>query len=310
MFSVQEDLVFRNELFLWLDRESPDRPGFTRSDLAAVPVQGSPDRIAGTMTGIWKVTGKSDAAVSIITAYVPPGGQRPYEDGVGSDGLQRYKWRGDDPNHADNVSLRRAMEKKLPLVWFVGIGYVPGTQTQMFQPIYPVFLVAEEKASQQFVVAVEPNQKKVGSEAGAEVVEIARRYNRQMVKVRYHQPVFRSTVMLAYETRCAVCRLPFGKLLDAAHIRSDADGGAATVTNGLALCKIHHGAFDANIIGIDPEYRIHVRDEVLQTFDGPTLQHSIKEMNGETLRQLPARKAEQPDRALLAERFETFRQAS
>ena len=82
------------------------------------------------------------------------------------------------------------------------------------------------------------------------------------------------------------------------------------MSNGLALCKIHHGAFDANIIGISPEYVVHVRESVLQTFDGPTLQHSIKEMNGERLRQLPAIRSERPDRDLLADRFDTFRQAS
>lgn len=87
-------------------------------------------------------------------------------------------------------------------------------------------------------------------------------------------------------------------------------GGAARVSNGLSLCKIHHGAFDANIIGISPDYVVHVRESVLATFDGPTLQHSIKEMNGEHLRQLPAARGERPDRDLLAERFEGFQAAS
>jgi putative restriction endonuclease len=103
-----------------------------------------------------------------------------------------------------------------------------------------------------------------------------------------------------------VCRLPFPGLLDAAHIQADSRGGAARVSNGLSLCKIHHGAFDANLIGISPDYVVHVKESVLDTFDGPTLQHSIKEMNGERLRQLPQSRAEQPDRDLLAKRFEMF----
>jgi putative restriction endonuclease len=107
-----------------------------------------------------------------------------------------------------------------------------------------------------------------------------------------------------------VCRLPIAELLDAAHIRSDASGGSAKVSNGLSLCKIHHGAFDANLIGISPDSVVHVKESVLDTFDGPTLQHSIKEMNGETLRQLPRARAERPDRELLAERFDTFARAS
>jgi putative restriction endonuclease len=108
----------------------------------------------------------------------------------------------------------------------------------------------------------------------------------------------------------AVCKLPFVELLDAAHMLADSAGGAARVSNGLSLCKIHHGAFDANIIGISPDYVVHVKESVLQTFDGPTLQHSIKEMNGGRLRQLPTARGERPDRHLLAERFDAFDQAS
>jgi len=87
-------------------------------------------------------------------------------------------------------------------------------------------------------------------------------------------------------------------------------GGRAVVTNGSALCKIHHGAFGHNIIGISPDYRVHVRDEVLATVDGPTLQHAIKEMNGEVLRQVPANRSSRPDKDLLAKRFEQFEAAS
>ena len=64
------------------------------------------------------------------------------------------------------------------------------------------------------------------------------------------------------------------------------------------------------IIGISPDYVVHVKASVLETFDGPTLQHAIKAMNGEQLRQLPVLKSERPDRDLLAERFEQFNRAS
>ena len=97
---------------------------------------------------------------------------------------------------------------------------------------------------------------------------------------------------------------------DAAHIRPDSKGGAAAVPNGLALCKIHHGAFDANIMGISPDYRVHVQEAVLETIDGPTLQYAIKGMNGEHLRKVPEVISERPDRDLLAERFEMFEVAS
>ena len=63
-------------------------------------------------------------------------------------------------------------------------------------------------------------------------------------------------------------------------------------------------------MGISPDYKISIRQSVLETFDGPTLQHSLKEMDGEKLRQLPPRKEQLPDSDLLAERFEEFNKAS
>jgi putative restriction endonuclease len=184
---------------------------------------------------------------------------------------------------------------------------VPGTRTQLFYPEFPVWLIGEEPTQQQFVVAVDEGQRSIPVGADANVIDITKRYNERLVRVRHHQPLFRSAVIHAYARRCAVCRLPFAELLDAAHIKADSDDGAARVSNGLALCKIHHGAFDTNIIGISPDYVVHVRESVLATFDGPTLQHAIKEMDGEVLRQLPISRADRPDRELLAERFELFR---
>lgn len=310
MLSDREELEFREAAFAWIRAQQLQTPFFTRADLTQFPFRGRTHRLIGPMTGIWKVAELSDSAIAISTAYVPDGRPRPYEDGEGPDGLQRYKWRGTDPNHGDNRSLRRAMERGLPLLWLVGIGYVPGSQTQLFDVRFPVYLVDEESSQHQFVVAFEMEQQVLQSDQSTGSLEIVKRYNERVVKTRYHQPIFRARVIHAYQERCAVCRLPFTELLDAAHIRPDSQGGSAKISNGLSLCKIHHGAYDSNIIGISPSYTIHVKESVLATFDGPTLQHSIKEMNGETLRQIPTAKAQQPDRDLLAERFKAFQEAS
>jgi hypothetical protein len=90
------------------------------------------------------------------------------------------------------------------------------------------------------------------------------------------------------------------------HIKSDAEGGSAAICNGLALCKIHHGAFDANMLGITPDYRVRIKESVLDTFDGPTLQHALKEIDGAQLAQIPTRTVERPDRGLLDERYQRF----
>ena len=62
-------------------------------------------------------------------------------------------------------------------------------------------------------------------------------------------------------------------LLDAAHIVADKEErlGQPVVPNGIPLSKIHHAAFDARLIGIDPDYRLHVAERLLLKKDGPML---------------------------------------
>ena len=76
------------------------------------------------------------------------------------------------------------------------------------------------------------------------------------------------------------------------------------MTNGLSLCSIHHRAYDEALIGIDPDYRVHVADEMLKEKDGPMLD-LLNASHGKTI-VLPRRVEQQPDRELLAERFERF----
>jgi putative restriction endonuclease len=306
--AADDEWAFREEVFAKLRAMLLVKKYFSRNELASIEVHGEPVRIVGTQTGIWKPK-QLTAAISILTGFYPSEKARPYADGLGPDDLLRYKWRGDNPQHADNRALRSAMELGLPLVWFLGVGFEGKTQTQVFEPFLPVWLIAEEPDQQQFVVAVDEAQRALVDRGVVHVSAIERSYNLATVRRRVHQPLFRTQVLHAYQRRCAVCRLPFDQLLDAAHIKADADGGVPAVSNGLALCKIHHGAFDADILGITPEYRVVIKESVLDTFDGPTLQHALKEMHGGLLRQLPDRTVLRPDQALLDERYERFKRA-
>ena len=126
-----------------------------------------------------------------------------------------------------------------------------------------------------------------------------------MTKVRVHQPVFRSVVLEAYGRSCAMCNLRHTELLDAAHIRPDAEGGEPVVTNGISMCKIHHAAYDTEIVGIRPDHEIRVRGDVLEEEDGPTLRYSLQGMHGQRLR-LPRQRAARPATELLEERWEKF----
>jgi putative restriction endonuclease len=106
-----------------------------------------------------------------------------------------------------------------------------------------------------------------------------------------------------------MCSLHHPKLLEAAHILPDREErGRPEVPNGLSLCRIHHGAYDVGIVGVDPDYVIHVRRDVLEEVDGPMLRHGLQEMHGGRLL-VPRHPASRPNPDYLAERFERFRAA-
>jgi putative restriction endonuclease len=243
-----------------------------------------------------------DAALSIRTTYTPPDEVPPYEDAEGLDGLMRYKYFGDDPRHSDNVALRRAYEQRLPLIWFVGVARA------LYLPRYPVWLVADEPEKLQVAVALDGAQLLIRPEVP--LADEQRRYVERLTKVRLHQPLFRARVLQAYDNTCAVCRLRHTELLDAAHILRDGHPrGLPVVPNGLGLCKIHHGAYDRNIIGVRPDLVVEVRHDILKEIDGPMLRHGLQEMAGVRL-VAPRARAAQPDRSALEERYEEFRQSA
>ena len=87
-----------------------------------------------------------------------------------------------------------------------------------------------------------------------------------------------------------------------AHITPDSDAeGEPVISNGVALCKLHHAAFDRFFFAIRPDYVIEVRPSVLRESDGPMLVVAIH---------LPRRAIDLPDRARLERRYEQFRQAA
>lgn len=236
-------------------------------------------------------------ALSIMTTYSPTEASAPYDDAPGPDGFLRYKYRGTDPEQGDNRAIREAMDERLPMIWFYGVG--PGTYLATF----PVFAIVEERTQHQFVVSADVPADLGEPSAGS---AIEREYRLVHAYQRVHQPVFRARVMRAYEERCAMCSLRHVSLLDAAHIRRDAHPqGIAAVSNGVALCKIHHAAYDQNILGIRPDLVVQVREDILEEFDGPMLRHGLQEMAGVRLT-VPRRQLEKPNHDAVEERYAEF----
>jgi putative restriction endonuclease len=239
------------------------------------------------------------AALSMRTVYTPPGRTPPYADASGPDGLLRYKYRGDNPEHPENRALRRAFHDGLPLIWFVGVA------AGMYEPIYPVWIVGDEPKHLQFTLALDQAQRLMAADPSGTVEQ--RMYLERVNKVRLHQPMFRARVLTAYGSRCAICTLRHGELLDAAHIIADSrPGGDPVVPNGLSMCKIHHAAFDRNILGIRPDLTVRIRSDVLEEIDGPMLKHGLQEMHNARLRVVPRSPQARPDVMRLEERYAEF----
>ncbi len=296
------DDALRAAVFLHLERLSARHPGgIPSAQINTFTFDGRPMRLI-VQPGIWKPQGLS-AALTIRTTFAGAGAA-PYEDEVGSDGLVRYKWRGEDPDHSDNRALRQAMAQRRPLAYFVGVA------RGVYHAIYPAYLAAEERDRQQFVVAVDPAQLMAADLPATAVLPDLRNYAERLTRLRLHQPVFRARVLRAYESSCAMCRLRHAQLLDAAHIIADGQpNGQPVLPNGIALCKIHHAAYDSDILGVRPDLVIEVNATVLKEHDGPMLRHGLQALHGSTL-VVPRAQAERPDPQRLEERYEEFRRAA
>jgi putative restriction endonuclease len=148
------------------------------------------------------------------------------------------------------------------------------------------------------------------TEAGLVSDADVRRYATREALVRLHQQRFRTAVLRAYTTRCAVCRLREAPLLQAAHIIDDRDEcGVATIANGISLCAIHHLAYDRNLLGIDPRGVVHIARRLLDENDGPMLRTGLQGFHGASILQ-PRRPDERPDPDRLEARFVRFSAAA
>lgn len=300
---MDEDDI-RLSLFLWLKQKTTENGGvFERRELErGFPYKGQMITLQGPQ-GIW--TPKNfQIPISISTTQGSP-----YDDGLTDEGFLNYQYRGTDPFHRDNIGLRNAYLQRKPIVYFHAIK--PGK----YVAIWPLFIFEDNPGQLTIKAAIDPAYADVSSaktysiqpsNSSIESDLGIRKYITAVTKQRLHQSTFREFVLDAYHRQCAMCRLQHTELLDAAHIIPDSEAdGLPIVPNGLSLCKIHHAAYDRNIIGITPDYVIRVRSDILQEVDGPMLKYGLQSMEGKRL-ELPTKKSEYPDRDRLERRYNLF----
>lgn len=288
------ELELRRILFEHLEAITDERGAVTRADLESITIGGKPYRAIDQGRGIWN-PGAFAATLSVISDP-----ESDYDDGHIGDSLYSYAYEKTSEN-GRNTKMRRACELQLPIILLRKI------KDAVFVPVFPVYVVHDDRPNRRFILALDENLRFVVDPLHLKPVE--RRYAERAVKLRLHQPEFRGRILTAYQNRCSVCTLRHGKLLDAAHIiGDDKPHGLPIVENGLSLCKIHHAAYDANLLGISPDYVVKINGELMEEVDGPMLQHGLQEMDGRALT-LPPRRGDRPSKDRLAERFHEFRAA-
>ena len=255
--------------------------------------------------GIFRPQQMRGGALSIKTTIPRQGRSARYEDIASENGAFFYRFEGVDPENRSNQLLAQVQKLEAPLIYFYGID--PG----VYRPIWPVYISRFDASTLTCeVVADEAQSVEAPGTAlhDATVDRIRRGYITVQAKKRIHQETFRLHVLSAYEHRCAICCLPRPELLQASHILPDRDErGVPEVPNGLALCHLHHGAFDADLLGVRPDGHIELSRTLRETRDGPTLEHALKAFDGRPLHK-PARRDQWPREQFLEERYTRFLQ--
>jgi putative restriction endonuclease len=238
------------------------------------------------------------AALSINTSA-----SSPYDDEEIADGFL-YAYRSGSTDQSDNRALRAAFDLQTPLVYFVA------TRPGWYKPLYPCYVINDDPGTRQVLVAPGRMAGPLDDRGAAPPSDpLERKYAVRETRVRLHQARFRGRILVAYASRCAICRLKETRLLDAAHIVGDLEQrGDPHVTNGLSLCSIHHRAFDQDLVGVAEDYKVHVARRLLDDEDGPMLD-LLKTFHEKRI-ELPIKRAWQPDRERLALRFEQFSSSS
>lgn len=259
--------------------------------------------LASRAIGIFKPKQMPVGILSIKTVVPKQGRINIYSDGASDDGGFWYSLESGGLAKPANRQLVISHERKDPIIYLMGVA--PGR----YFPLWPCYIDSIDTDQEMCHISMHDQigatRNVAEPTAGYQVDDIEKRYIIREVKTRVHQAEFRARVMQAYSNRCAMTGLPIPQLLEAAHIIPDNHlASTAEISNGISLSRLHHRAYDAGLVGIDPDYRIHLNKELLATKDGPLLE-SMKQLNGQRI-SLPRSDKQRPNREALDLRYQQF----
>ena len=305
------DWAVRHQAFSALERLSVAHGGrIPWAEIArGFEFQGQSMYFASRAIGIFKPRQMS-AALSLKTVMPRAGRSTWYRDQEAhldtATGLVPYDLARGRLSDASNRHLRLAFERRAPLIYF------RATDPGIYEAIWPVWVEYFRLEQQQVLLAApDTAHGSVSSVRAAALPDadlvVETRYSSRQTRQRNHQAWFSSRTKSAYGYRCAFSGLPLRDLLVGAHIVPDSDGGLASVTNGICMSTLHHAAFDAHLIGVDPELKVHIAPRVTKGRDGPLLEN-LKALDGTALRR-PHDGRAHPNPDYLDRRFHKFQNA-
>lgn len=111
---------------------------------------------------------------------------------------------------------------------------------------------------------------------------------------------FTERVLRAYAYRCSMCGVQL-RLIDAAHIVPVSLANNDTTSNGIALCALHHRAFDRSLVTMDAKYRIVLNADRLALLKRDDRNAGLPSFrkNLKTLLALPPAASDRPDPTLI-----------
>ena len=271
-------------------------------------------RLDAHVEGIWKPK-EMDGVLSIKTAWPRRRRERPalYADQrqalrehfEAADVLD-YNFQRGGPDQRRNQWLLDAKLRRIPIM------YLMATSPGFYQAFLPAYIVEWDDVRHVAKVAF-------GFDSPPET-ERERRIGIAIARRQFDHAGFREDVLAAYRERCAISGVAGRSHVSAAELApaygpaSALPGGASA---GVALSKLHRSAFNADLLGIDPDGRVHVSERAaeyrVKTARKPqpeTLMiEALLSVDGATISQ-PARFEHRPDRELLDRRFQQFQQAN
>lgn len=288
----------RQAAFAWLDLQMARGVyEFSRESLAHFTYGGQPIRLADTGGGIRRPQGFK-AVLSLVSSTDRRTGHYADEvDEVAGTVLYHYQQEKSKRNVTANAGIRAAIPD-IPIIYFQGV------RDGWFVPHYPANVTGDDPMAGAFTITLDRELTFFADPM--EFNELQREYAQRIVRYRIHQRPFRANVLRAYGEVCAVCRLGFTQLLDAAHIIRDSDeSGVPQVSNGLSLCKLHHAAYDRNLLGVSPEGEVVLNRNVMTAREGGATLNALRSLHGAHI-SVPRRREHRPDVARLASRFDEF----